>query len=153
MSQPPYPPYPQQPGQPPAAQPGDGQSPYGQQVYGQPVYGQPVYGLPVVAQPVDAQPVYPQPVYAQPVYAQPVYAQPVYAVAPVAFKDTGTAYALLLLSFLGISGVQHFYLGKVGRGILWLLTAGLFGIGTLVDLCTLPSQTRAVNAQIATGFR
>ncbi len=41
--------------------------------------------------------------------------------------------ALLLCFFLGILGVHRFYVGRVGSGIVQLLTLGLLGIWTLID--------------------
>lgn len=41
--------------------------------------------------------------------------------------------AFLLCFFLGGFGAHKFYEGKIGMGILYLFTGGLFGIGWLVD--------------------
>lgn len=45
--------------------------------------------------------------------------------------------ALLLCFFLGIVGAHKFYEGKIGMGILYIFTGGLFGIGVLVDFIVL----------------
>lgn len=39
-----------------------------------------------------------------------------------------------LCLFLGFFGAHKFYEGKIGMGILYLFTLGLFGIGWLIDL-------------------
>ncbi|MGL4307628.1 TM2 domain-containing protein [Cetobacterium sp. SF1] len=41
---------------------------------------------------------------------------------------------LLLAIFLGPFGVHRFYVGKVGTGILQLITCGGFGIWYLIDI-------------------
>lgn len=49
-------------------------------------------------------------------------------------KSRGMALILSCIGFVAIAGLHRFYVGKIGTGILWLLTGGLFGIGTIVDV-------------------
>lgn len=42
--------------------------------------------------------------------------------------------ALILCILLGYFGIHQFYAGKVGMGILYLFTMGLFGIGWIIDI-------------------
>ena len=51
----------------------------------------------------------------------------------VAVSDKGFVPALLLCFFFGVLGVHRFYVGKIGTGILQLLTLGGLGIWALVD--------------------
>ena len=49
--------------------------------------------------------------------------------------------ALLLCFFLGVFGAHRFYVGKIGTGILELLTLGGFGIWWLVDMILILTGT------------
>ena len=59
--------------------------------------------------------------------------------------STGLAYLLWWLSGCGWMGFHRFYLGKIGTGILWICTGGLFGIGSIYDLVTLSRQVKEAN--------
>ena len=56
------------------------------------------------------------------------------AVMPGADKPLNWLTLLLLCIFVGGAGIHRFYAGKIGTGVLYLFTGGLFGIGWLVDL-------------------
>lgn len=53
------------------------------------------------------------------------------------FSRKNRLVALLLCLFLGVWGAHKFYLGKIGVGVVYIFTYGLFGIGWLIDLVTL----------------
>ncbi len=55
--------------------------------------------------------------------------------------------AWLLLVFLGLFGIHRFYLGKIGTGLLYLLTFGLCGLGYIYDLWTLNDQITLINGR------
>ncbi len=54
--------------------------------------------------------------------------------------------AWILLTFLGLLGVHRMYLGKWISGILYLLTAGVLGLGYLYDYWTLNDQVTLINS-------
>lgn len=48
---------------------------------------------------------------------------------------------LILSIFLGGLGIHRFYVGKIGTGIIWLLTAGCCGIGWIYDIVKVATGT------------
>ena len=60
-----------------------------------------------------------------------------YAVGYPGRSEKRILVAFLLCFFVGVFGVHRFYAGKVGTGILQLLTLGGLGVWVLVDLIVL----------------
>lgn len=76
---------------------------------------------------MPAQDYYPPP---PPIY----YPQPYPVQVPQVFKSTKSkGVALFLCFFFGIFGFHQFYVGKIGMGLLYFFTAGLFGIGWFIN--------------------
>ncbi|MBE9217822.1 TM2 domain-containing protein [Dolichospermum flos-aquae] len=50
------------------------------------------------------------------------------------------SYLLCGAGFFGIGGLHRLYNGKIGTGLLWLCTGGLFYIGQVVDLVIIPNM-------------
>ena len=63
-------------------------------------------------------------------------------------KNKSTAILLTALGLIGFAGFQHFYMGKILKGLLWFFTGGIFLIGTIVDLFTMSSQVDNHNTKI-----
>ena len=75
-------------------------------------------------------------------YGQPAYGGQYYNNWPPyggAVSPKSRIAAALLAWFLGFLGIHRSYVGKVGTGMLWLFTFGLFGIGVLVDFIMIVS--------------
>ena len=51
----------------------------------------------------------------------------------------------ILLTFLGWLGIHRLYMGKWFTGIIYMFSAGLFGLGILWDFLTLNEQLSEVN--------
>lgn len=104
-----------------------------------PQYQAPQYPAPAQDQPAQAPyagQAYPGQAYpGQAPYAgQPAYAPVQYA------SPKNLLVASLLCFFLGVLGIHRFYVGKVGTGILQIVTLGGLGIWTLIDLIMLVCQ-------------
>jgi TM2 domain-containing membrane protein YozV len=63
------------------------------------------------------------------------------------YKSSGASYGFWCLCLIGFCGIHRFYLGKWVTGLIWFLTAGLLGIGQLIDLILIPGIVDRENAR------
>lgn len=49
-------------------------------------------------------------------------------------SDKNKKTALLLCVFGGYIGLHHFYVGNIGKGVLYAITGGFFCIGWFIDI-------------------
>ena len=56
--------------------------------------------------------------------------------------------ALLLSIFLGELGIDRFYLGMIGTGILKLITLGCFGVWWLIDIILIATKRMPAPSQV-----
>lgn len=64
-------------------------------------------------------------------------------------KDPMLILMLCLIGFLGFAGIHRFMLNQIGLGILYLFTAGLCLVGTIVDVVNYQSIAFNFNRQVA----
>lgn len=64
-------------------------------------------------------------------------------------KDPQTILLLALVGFAGVAGVHRFVIDEIGMGLLYLFTAGLCLIGTLVDVINYKSVAFRYNRRQA----
>src|SRR5690554_2411036 len=64
-------------------------------------------------------------------------------------KNPQTILLLTLVGFLGVAGIQRFVLDQIGMGLLYVFTAGLCLVGTIVDIVNYKSLAFEYNQKIA----
>jgi TM2 domain-containing membrane protein YozV len=64
-------------------------------------------------------------------------------------KEKKDLLILTILGFFGVAGIQRFVLGETGMGILYLLTVGFCGIGTIIDLVNIDKMVSQFNQKQA----
>lgn len=63
-------------------------------------------------------------------------------------KSSGWSYLLAALGLVTpVAGIHRFYLGRPASGVLYLLTWGFFGVGTIIDLFLIPGMVEDENVR------
>lgn len=68
------------------------------------------------------------------------------AISSASYKDP--TISLILSICLGGLGVDRFYIGDTGMGVLKLLTGGCLGVLTIIDWFTISNKTKEKNMEI-----
>ncbi|MEL6161433.1 MAG: TM2 domain-containing protein [Cyanobacteria bacterium J06623_5] len=63
-------------------------------------------------------------------------------------SNTAVSYLFWAAGLFGFCGLHRFYNGKIGTGLLWMMTFGLLGIGQFVDLAYIPRMSEARSRQL-----
>jgi TM2 domain-containing membrane protein YozV len=64
-------------------------------------------------------------------------------------RDPVLLLVLALIGLFGVAGIHRFFVGQIGMGILYFLTAGLCFIGTIVDMINYKNFAFEYNRNIA----
>lgn len=64
-------------------------------------------------------------------------------------RDPVLLLVLALLGLFGVAGIHRFFVGQIGMGILYVLTAGLCFIGTIVDMINYKNFSFEYNRNVA----
>lgn len=67
-------------------------------------------------------------------------------------KDPQTVLILCIVGLFAIPGLQRFYIDQIGMGILYLFTAGLCFIGSIVDLINYQKLAQEYNAKMVSDI-
>jgi TM2 domain-containing membrane protein YozV len=65
--------------------------------------------------------------------------------------DTHSKTIGYLLWIFGFTGAHRFYFGKPISGAIWFFTAGLLGVGWLIDLFLIPAMDRQASRRFQAG--
>lgn len=63
-------------------------------------------------------------------------------------SNKSTSYLLWAGIFFQVNGLHRLYNGKIGTGLLWMFTLGLFGIGQIIDLFLIPDMVDEHNWRV-----
>jgi TM2 domain-containing membrane protein YozV len=108
---------------------------------GIPQQGMPQQGMPQQGMPQQGMPQQGIPQQGMPQQGMPQQGMPQGMAYGMPVSDVDWMTTLLLAILVGVLGVDHFYSGKVGTGVLKLLTLGGCGIWSLIDVIMLVTES------------